>query len=265
MLCKEFHHFWLPKRGNTREEYEDAAAGNTEIGRFAIADGASESSYAGTWARILVEGSISAPTLELEPWIAALRDRWLTELGKGPFPWYSETKIAEGAFATLLGLNLEKKRRCCREFVVWDAIAVGDGCVFQVRRERLIRSFPLVSFEEFDNSPGLVCSRPVRPAFANGLERTTKNRLCKPGDVLLLMTDALAMWFLQRESEGKNPWEELKPLLKWPEKKAAFTTWNEPREGPAHLRITAFEAWIEERRLRQELRNDDVTLLAICF
>ena len=41
----------LPKRGHSPEEYEDALAGDPRSGRFAVADGASESSFAGLWAR----------------------------------------------------------------------------------------------------------------------------------------------------------------------------------------------------------------------
>ena len=41
--------FRLQKRGNRLDEYEDACAGDATLGRFAIADGATESSFAGQW------------------------------------------------------------------------------------------------------------------------------------------------------------------------------------------------------------------------
>ena len=247
MLFKKWHPLWLPKGGNTREEYEDAANGDSERYRFAFADGASESSYAGPWARLLVDGFLQASTPDLLAWIAPLRERWLKDLGEGPFPWYTETKIDHGAFATFLGLTLEKKKRRCKEFVVWNAIAVGDSCIFQVRAGRAIRKFPLQRFEEFDNSPGLICSRSHPGGSAYSLERTAQNKVCKPGDKLWLMTDALAMWFLQKDFEGMRPWEELEKIVECPEPQ------------------TAFETWTEQRREAFELRNDDVTLLVICF
>ena len=37
----------LPKQGNTDAEYEDAWAADAAAGRFAVADGASETSFAG--------------------------------------------------------------------------------------------------------------------------------------------------------------------------------------------------------------------------
>ena len=43
------------KAGNAEADYEDAGAGDVRRGRFAIADGASEASFAGLWAKLLVE------------------------------------------------------------------------------------------------------------------------------------------------------------------------------------------------------------------
>ena len=40
----------LSKQGNTDAEYEDAWAVDAAAGRFTIADGASETSFAGRWA-----------------------------------------------------------------------------------------------------------------------------------------------------------------------------------------------------------------------
>lgn len=48
--------FRLHKRGNAPEEYEDAAAADLPAGRFAVADGATESSFAREWAKILADG-----------------------------------------------------------------------------------------------------------------------------------------------------------------------------------------------------------------
>jgi len=59
------------------------------------------------------------------------------------------------------------------------------------------------------------------------------------------MTDALAQWYLQTHEDGGDPWEPVALAL------AA----EEPQ--------TAFAEWITELRDRDELRNDDVTLLAI--
>src|SRR6266404_6244133 len=52
-MALSWHAFAVPKRGNSTEEYEDAFAANPNAGRFAIADGASESSFASLWAKLL--------------------------------------------------------------------------------------------------------------------------------------------------------------------------------------------------------------------
>jgi hypothetical protein len=51
--------FALHKDGNRPDEYEDAYAGNPRVGRFAVADGASESSFAALWAKLLVDGFVA--------------------------------------------------------------------------------------------------------------------------------------------------------------------------------------------------------------
>ena len=56
----------LPKHGHTAEEYEDATAEPVAAGdgtvRVAVADGATESAFAGAWARTLVEEFLNADT-----------------------------------------------------------------------------------------------------------------------------------------------------------------------------------------------------------
>src|SRR5438309_355857 len=99
--------FHLPRRGHAPAEYEDAFAADPCSGRFAVADGASESSFAGRWARLLVEGFVGGAQ---DPWgadwLVPLRRRWVEEVAPLPLPWYAEAKREQGAFATLLGVAL---------------------------------------------------------------------------------------------------------------------------------------------------------------
>ena len=60
--------FWLPKAGNTEDEYEDALSPKKTQGklerkfpRFAVADGATESSFSGLWAQLLVDSNSHGP------------------------------------------------------------------------------------------------------------------------------------------------------------------------------------------------------------
>jgi hypothetical protein len=59
------------------------------------------------------------------------------------------------------------------------------------------------------------------------------------------MTDALAQWFLAQVEQGGKPWLELESLL-------------HDNGNPQ-----TFTAWIEGLRVARQLRNDDVTLLAV--
>jgi serine/threonine protein phosphatase PrpC len=230
--------FHLPKRGNSEEEYEDAFAGSAERGRFAVADGASESSFAGIWAQLLAKGFVheaQRPWKETG-WLEPIRARWVTEVGRRPLPWYAEMKREQGAFATLLGLALRRPNH-------WRAVAIGDSCVMQVRDGRLAVSFPMRHAEDFGNQPALVPSRVI----GGGRQPTLRlfNGLWKPGDCFLLMTDALAQWFLAEFEEERRPWERLIPLL---------------RDTGA---MDTFAALVAEAREHGAMRNDDVTLVLV--
>jgi hypothetical protein len=226
-----WHGFAVQKAGNGRAEYEDAFAGDAQTGRFAVADGASESAFAATWAELLVEhfvrqrGAWSA-------WLPSARRRWQEQCERPDVPWYLEEKIAEGAFATFLGVSFRGRDR-------WQAAAVGDCCLFQVRGDELRRAFPVRRSQDFGNRPDLLCSR-SRP----GGGKTKRFRLradWSDGDVLLLATDALAQWFLRNVEEGGKPWNELLGL--------------ETQEQFANR--------IQEMRETKQARNDDATLLVI--
>jgi hypothetical protein len=239
-----FQALWRPKRGHTVEEFEDAFAGDPEAGRFAIADGASESSFAGRWANLLVQDFVRAPNLPSGaslPRLPALQQRWAAEVGARPLSWYAETKYQLGAFATFLGLVVDESGSPSARH--WQAIAVGDSCIFQVRQGRLLMAFPVMRSEEFGDTPWLVGSRTSVPDAE--AKQVIRSGDWQPDDRLWLMTDALAQWFLRQAEADHQPWEALEDLLAAP--------------GPA----AAFAAWVEQLWDAHELRNDDVTLMAV--
>jgi hypothetical protein len=238
-----FRTFWLPKRGHSALEYEDAAAGDVPRRRFAIADGASESSFAAVWARLLVEDFVHselAHPVRWEDWLPSLQQRWAAEVGARELPWYAEVKVQQGAFATFLGVGLCEVENQLR----WHGVAVGDSCLFHVREGRLLQVFPALRADDFDNSPWLIGSRSTSTGMLMPGEKRGQGD-CQAGDRLWLMTDALAQWFLRQVEANGRPWEELEALLAHPEPDAAFPV------------------WIAFQRTTQSLRNDDVTLLAV--
>src|SRR5581483_6124726 len=129
---------------------------------FAVADGASESSFAALWAQLLVEG-FTHPAKREDPesdWLAPLSERWAAAVDGRPLPWYAEAKREQGAFATLLGLVFRRPATALGGGGRWRALAVGDSCLFQVRQDQLVKSFPVNCSQEFGNRPALLCSRP---------------------------------------------------------------------------------------------------------
>lgn len=232
----------LAKRGHTLEEYEDALAGDPERGRFAVADGASESSFAGLWAQLLVDGFVHHEKQEAETnWLAPLQKRWAAEVDGRPLAWYAEAKRAEGAFATLLGLVLKRSQDASGGR--WRAAAIGDSCLFQIHKDRLVHAFPVTRADAFGDRPSLISSRPSSRPAANVQQQDRGT--WRIGDQFLLMTDALAQWFLQQHEAEHKPWHALDTVLK-----------------DAHAEM-AFASWIEQLRHQGRIRNDDVTVVAI--
>lgn len=228
LACRSFH---LPKQGCTREEYEDAFAGRPAAGRFAVADGASESAFAGIWARILVRTFVRVPG-PWSKWLPAARKRWRSQLEGQELPWYAETKFQEGAFAALLGIAFEAGG--------WKAEAVGDCCLFHMREGYLRRAFPVRRARDFSSRPPLLGSR-------GGIRARPPSRRARvqgdwqPHDVLYLMSDALAEWFLKQVENRGQPWKDLREI-----------------QEPSH-----FVNWVADLRQAGALRNDDVTLVRV--
>jgi len=243
MAFLRWHSFGLPKQGHTADEYEDALAGDAQRGRFAVADGASEALYAGLWARLLVQGFVHPPA-DARPesrWLSQLQRHWASQVDGLALPWYAEAKRTQGAFATFLGLVVKPSPG--RVSGRWWARAVGDCNFFQVRDEHLFTSFPIAHAADFGNRPDLLCSRPSQPPRGQGTCRQGEGHW-QQGDWLLLMTDALAHWFLRRVEAEAKPWQVLQQLLVGP-----------PRPNPT--------AVMQRLRAQEGLRNDDVSLILV--
>ena len=214
-----FRDFSEPKCDQTMEEFEDACAANVALGRFAIADGATESSYAALWARLLVEGfvNVSGPNTECwQAWLPALQSKWEAEVGKRPLSWFAEIKWQQGAFATFLGLVIEPPR--------WRALAVGDSYLFHIRDQKLLCAFPMTRSCDFACSPWLIGSRGFTTEMMAMREMRLEGEFV-PGDRLWLMTDALAQCLLRMAEVGERPWESLEQFLTAPKPPTSFKPW----------------------------------------
>jgi hypothetical protein len=169
----------LPRRGSAPEEYEDAAAiGGALNQRLAIADGATESSFSGDWARLLVKGYVDHGDLTAA-WALgrAVLEQEIRTRSAG-MPWYALAKVEQGVHATFLGVTVDRQ-------LTLSATAVGDACLFVVRGGKVVRRWPIEDAGDFTHQPDLVsnqqCPEPMRLEWE-----------CRPGDRVVLATDAVA-------------------------------------------------------------------------
>jgi hypothetical protein len=244
--------FWLQKAGNAAEEYEDAFwpkhllephEANVSEFRVAVADGATETSFAGLWAKLLVRSYVEA-RLTPEAFATSLlrlQGRWRKVVSQKPLPWYAEENVQRGAAAAILGLHLRSRAAGSSEGS-WNAIALGDCCVIQVRGGHVIERFPLKSASEFSNSPFLVSSNPsASEGWQEHLKTVSGSWISD--DSFYVMSDAIAAWFMRDDEVGSAPWELLRDL---------------GTPGSPH-----FSDWIGDVRSARTMRNDDVTLVRI--
>src|SRR5262249_39401576 len=148
--------FVLQRAGHSADMCQDACAIDPDAGRYAVADGAGDSAFAGEWARLLVEGFVEGEDgpPDWSSWLPPLHARWdeavrpiLDSLGELE-RWPIDEKVARGAWSTFLGLRLRRAEDGAQW--EWDALAVGDSCLFQVSGGELMRpTFPLTRPDEF--------------------------------------------------------------------------------------------------------------------
>jgi hypothetical protein len=235
--------FSCPKLGNSLEEYEDAWAHRqtrTPVGiRVAVADGATESSFAKLWAVLLAESYVRSEVTGAE-FVARLkpaRRLWRRRLAGRPLPWFASEKAEQGAFAAFLGVQIDAHKNR------WTALAVGDCCLMQVdnvgKGMRVVEMFPLQKSSQFTMSPYLIGSR------SNGESLNERIQISKgslrDGDMLLLASDAVAAWLLKQHEEGRALWKWLYRKLSTPESFAAMVAYGR----------------------KNGLRNDDCTLVRV--
>lgn len=247
------------KAGASPEECEDrfSVTGTEAFSRgagpcrAAVSDGAGDSLFSGEWADLLAQGYCreGPPDADddesLNRWLAPLREAWRAAANAQPLPWYAEAKRAQGAWATLLGLTIHPAGPVPASGT-WEAFALGDSCLFQVREDTLICAFPLARSDDFSSRPVLLPTRPLPPdeSLAPHLRHGHNGGTWKVGDEFYLMTDALAAWFLSERKAGRSPWQWLRPL----------GTEREPMPFPA---------LVEALRGSGKLRDDDTTVVRL--
>jgi hypothetical protein len=264
---------WTPKSSHATDEHEDAWAIGLDRGRAAIADGASSAFMSREWAAVLTRSYVDSPPSHdlaaVRRWVAASSQDWsLAAHGSDSSAqadhdgatrklsdvraeidqvqnkdWWSAESERRGSFAAFVGIKVgldEASGEVC-----WDALAVGDSCLIQVRPHGsaivLECAFPIDSADAFGGNPELVATAGAEGAGLLPVIRTASGNL-RQGDVLLLMTDALAQWAITQDSLGHAPWTLLLGL-------------TQPEIGPLAIQERATGAMVD----------DDVSLVRVAL
>jgi hypothetical protein len=244
--CFEHRALWLPRGDNSPEEWEDAYDVNPSRRLAALCDGAGSGIFSRLWANILANSVVEEqPNLTdaeaLEHWLGRCRDRWAAGIDFSALRYTQQLRLRNvGAGATLLVLQLTPQAPVSdfpEGSLAWTAWAVGDSCLFWVRDNRLLATFPPLSADEFTVSTPLLQTAADRPV----IRPVVTEEMGKLGDFFLLASDASAQLLIQRCEQGAEPeWERF-----W---QVADADWRNE---------------IVTLRQRGEIVDDDCTLLAI--
>jgi len=249
-----FYSLTTAKKGSTEQESDDKFACEKfepsgevkkDFARFAVSDGATESSFSNRWADILVKDYITNGYKSaggVKKFINKLSKKWSLEIVNINRPWYAQEKVKKGAFATLLGFQIKgidftKEQK-------WSAIAIGDSCLFQIRDNKVITSFPIKKSSEFTNTPQLLSSNMKNNSALSSLVIPLHGSW-KKGDLFFICTDAFAAWFLSEKENNRFPWVEFYDNINYPDS-------NEK-----------FKSWVMAKRESGVMKNDDTTVIFI--
>lgn len=238
--------FIVPKLGLRFDECQDAVAIGRGRRRFAVADGMTDSAMSGEWAQLLVHRFVESGHWDrdsLRHLSSEVSNTWrdlvppLEEL-----PWWLATKIADvGAHATIAVLDLDPAVRG-RRGKAYRMVAIGDSCIFHLRRDRLISAHPYSHPDQFLHRPlglGTVTGDDNARGVAGAQIRVATWRR---KDRFLIMSDALALYFLRAMGSTSACAREALPFARTQQ---------------------SFEAWVAGARASKLLRDDDTTLLEI--
>jgi hypothetical protein len=207
----KIQNFHLSKLGNPSKEYEDSLSFDLKKGRFAIADGASGSTFSDIWARSLTETFVNS-RIDLfgdtngimGQMVSTSRDYWYDNINWKALPWFLKNKSISGSYSTFLALQIKKVTGRLK----FKSISVGDSCMFILEGNKIKNSFPIKVPEEFGNNPKLIWSgqgSPVKKSlkvpepelleFSGGLEKN---------ETVILATDAAAKWIMEATEYAMN-------------------------------------------------------------
>jgi hypothetical protein len=250
-----WYSFSIPKAGNKPSENEDAvfpASGHdclnrkTDKAAFAVADGATQTSFSGLWANCLVKHCTDAHLSEFNFQNAVTRAQaeWQLALKDLDLPWHAQEKVRLGAFSALTWVEIQYDPLHPATAFTWRALAVGDCCLFIAHNHTIYLSLPLQDPSEFSNSPVLIPSKSEKMDSIKNKIQTARGSLMR-GDQLILASDAISSWIMRKPQKDQREYLDMVNTLRTSGDELAFTT------------------WVNRLRRNGELRNDDTSIVYI--
>ncbi|WP_036477337.1 protein phosphatase 2C domain-containing protein [Myxosarcina sp. GI1] len=239
--------FSLPKISESAKSNQDRFARSLDGSLIALSDGAGSSLYPKQWAKLLVEAfchaenPIDRVSSSYHEWLKPIQEQWrqyyLAKITNPNRQWWQAGSASKRCgFATFLGLSLSNPDGSASG--KWQAVAVGDSCLFKLEPDSdKLLSFPLENSEEFKSTTKCWSSLPddssFPPQFLEGY--------CQQGDIFLLATDALSQWLLANFASQSSEWKQIFELQ----------------------RQEDFVRVIQQLRQKRSLKNDDTTAILI--
>lgn len=245
----------ISKAGNKPSENEDAiypadlfgsVNGKSERASFAVADGATQTSFSGLWANCLVRHCTQTKLSEYA-FLEAIKkagNEWQTSLQGVELPWHAMEKVKQGAFSALAWLEIQYDPLHPSTAYSWRALAVGDCCLFIAHNHNIYLSLPLQHPSEFNNSPVLIPSKSEKIDSIKGRIHMAKGSL-KRGDQLILASDAMASWIMRKPVTDQSDYQKMIRVI------------TETASS------SQFSGWINTLRQSGEMRNDDTSVILI--
>lgn len=246
-------HCLFPKSGNTPDECEDnlriLPSNQNEIPgscvvRVVVSHGATESAFSGIWSKYLTY-RIAKAALKDDPKViidaaTEMSPRWLGAVRQRPLPWYAEQKILEGAFATVVVLEVSGGAGATSG--TWKACAIGDSCMFRIGGDTSFEMLPNMKPEDFGSRPFLIPTKISGIQDIGGHFQFSSGKW-NAGDRFIVATDALSQMLAKQQS---NP-EYLR--------KAADAIATRSRDE--------LESWFQNCRDSRFMRNDDIAAVVV--
>jgi len=243
------------KLGNKPSENEDAffpkmCKFEGESFSIALADGATEGLFSSIWADILVKLYVSKNELIKTPQTYIQRAKenfqeWkleyikTRETAEKPLYWFEEHGLSRGVYSTIVGATFYDKGS---EIGHWEASAVGDSCVVQLRNDEILNKFPIDHSNAFNNQPWLLTTNDISTDELSSHIKTISSDWIS-GDTFIFMSDAIAHWCYSEIEKDINPLLEIINFLE-----------NDNDD---------FEEFLCRTRKNKIIKNDDITVIII--